>query len=979
MKTSIKLILALILLVVVSVTGSSAKAAPGDTTRISVASDGTQANDESGYPSISADGRYVAFESGATNLLAGDTNGIHDVFVRDQQTGTVALVSVASDGTQGNGVSRYPSISADGRYVAFFSSATNLVAGDTNGYPDIFVHDLQTGDTTRVSVASDGTQGNDIPRFPSISGDGRYVAFESDATNLVSGDTNGWIDVFVHDRLTGITTRVSVASDGTQGNSGSQSPSISADGRFVAFGSGASNLVAGDTAEHGDVFVHDQETGLTTRVSVASDGTQGNGGSGVPSISADGRYVAFSSYATNLVAGDTNGYYDIFVHDRQTGVTTLASVASNGMQGNSDSLYLSISGDGQRVAFLSVATNLVAGDTNDWQDIFIHDQGTGVTTRVSVASDGAQENWPAMEYFSISADGRYVAFASWATNLVIGDTNDWLDIFMHELEDSVAPTVLNIVRANGTPTSAANVDFVVTFSKAVDGVDKNDFSLSTTGGISGAAATDVVDSGDHISYTVSVNTGMGNGTIRLDVVDDDSIKDVDNNPLGGVGAGNGNFTAGEVYDIVFKTWYGGVSISSNRNVVAVGRPHVGAEVATYTGFTGGSLDAYIPMLFKDAFGGSYDSALYVENLDTSNTANITIHFYDSSGNETYSMPDTIAPLASKGYWLPSIAGLGSSWVGGVKVESDRDIVAVGRPHVGPQVMTYNGFSAGSTTAYVPMLFKDAFGGSYDAALYIQNVDPSNTADITIHFYDASGNETYSMVDTLSPLASKGYWLPSISALGASWVGGVKVESNRNIVAVGRPHIGSQVLTYNGFSSGSLNTYVPMLFKDAFGGSYDSALYVQNVDPSTNAHITIRFYDSNGVQAHSMTDTVSPLASKGYWLPAITPLGTSWVGGVKVESDRDIVAVGRPHVGAQVMAYNGFASGSTNAYVPMLFKDAFGGSYDSALYIQNLDASNDADVTIKFYDVDGNLSCTLNDTISALASKGWWLPSLKCSP
>ena len=428
-----------------------------------------------------------------------------------------------------------------------------------------------------------------------------------------------------------------------------------------------------------------------------------------------------------------------------------------------------------------------------------------------------------------------------------------------------------------------------------------------------------------------------------------------------------------------NAWYGGVVVMSDRNVVAVGRPHIGAQVMTYDGFASGSLNAYVPMLFKDAFGGSYDSALYVQNVDPSNIANITIRFYDSNDVQTYSMPDTLPPLASKGYWLPSISALGSSWVGGVKVESNRNIVAVGRPHVGAEVMTYNGFASGSLDAYVPMLFKDAFGGSYDSALYIQNVDPGNTANVTIRFYDSSGNETYSMPDIIAPLASKGYWLPSIAGLGSSWVGGVKVESNRNIVAVGRPHIGSQVLTYNGFSSGSLNAYVPMLFKDAFGGSYDAALYVQNVDPANTANITIHFYDSNGNETYSMTDSVSSLASKGYWLPAITPLGTSWVGGVKVESDRDIVAVGRPHVGAQVMAYNGFASGSTNAYVPMLFKDAFGGSYDSALYIQNLDASNDADVTIKFYDVDGNLSCTLNDTISALASKGWWLPSLKCSP
>ena len=432
------------------------------------------------------------------------------------------------------------------------------------------------------------------------------------------------------------------------------------------------------------------------------------------------------------------------------------------------------------------------------------------------------------------------------------------------------------------------------------------------------------------------------------------------------------------HGVMGSNWYGSVAITADQAVVAVGRPHISNEITTYDGFSSGGLTAYIPMLFKDAFGGSYDSALYVENLNSTYTANITIHFYNNSGTETYFMTDTVSPLASKGYWLPSIAGLGSSWVGGAVIESDQNIVAVGRPHVGSQVMTYDSFSSGSTTAYVPMLFKDAFDGSYDSALYIQNVDPSNLANITIRFYDSNGVQIHSMTDTLSPLASKGYWLPSIAGLGSSWVGGVKIESNRNIVAVGRPHVGSQVMTYDGFFSGSTTAYVPMLFKDAFDGSYDSALYIQNVDPSNLANITIRFYDSNGVQIHSMTDTLSPLASKGYWLPSIAGLGSSWVGGVKIESNRNIVAVGRPHVGSQVMTYTGFSGGTNSMYLPMLFKNMWD-NYNAAFYIQNLNTTTSVNVTLRFYDVAGYLSCIRNDTISPLVSRGYWLPTLTCSP
>src|SRR5437660_1328853 len=248
------------------------------TVRVSVASGGTEGDDASLGSALSADGRFVAFDSAATDLVAGDTNGASDVFVHDRQTGTTERVSVASDGTQANNVSSYPALSADGRFVAFQSDATNLVAGDTNGATDVFVHDRQTGATERVSVASGGgTQGNrnsgGFFAFPALSADGRLVAFQSDATNLVARDTNGATDVFVHDRQTGTTERVSVASGGSQGNGFSAGPVLSADGRFVAFHSTATNLVAGDTNGATDVFVHDRQTGTTERVSVASGGT----------------------------------------------------------------------------------------------------------------------------------------------------------------------------------------------------------------------------------------------------------------------------------------------------------------------------------------------------------------------------------------------------------------------------------------------------------------------------------------------------------------------------------------------------------------------------------------------------------------------------------------------------------------------------------------------------------------------------------
>ncbi|MCQ3933239.1 MAG: hypothetical protein DPW16_22560 [Chloroflexi bacterium] len=219
-------------------------------------------------------------------------------------------------GVQANSNAYNPDISADGRYVTFMSYATNLVSGDTNGQPDVFVHDRTTGTTTRVSIASDGTQANDYSVEPSISGDGRYVVFHSWATNLIGGDTNAQGDIFVHDRTTGTTTRVSVASNGTQSNSWSRYPMISTDGRYVAFYSSASNFTSVPTYIP-NLYMHDRTTGTTSIVSIGVDGAPSGFGLALwyPSISGDGHYVAFSSIAANLVIGDTNGQYDVFVHD----------------------------------------------------------------------------------------------------------------------------------------------------------------------------------------------------------------------------------------------------------------------------------------------------------------------------------------------------------------------------------------------------------------------------------------------------------------------------------------------------------------------------------------------------------------------------------------------------------------------------------------------------------------------------------------
>ena len=402
------------------------------TQRVSVGSRGIQANGPTNYLSlaISRDGRYVAFSSSASNLVSGDTNHTDDIFVRDRRTGTTERVSVSSRGEEADAWT-VGGISRDGRFVSFSSVSPNLVPGDTNGRQDIFVRDRALGTTERVSVGQGGVQANSNCAGGEMSSDGRYVLFYSWATNLISG---GFVTnhVYLRDRLTHVTERVDPAAANDEGYSGG----ISADGRFVLFQSYATNIVGGDTNWKKDEFVCDRMNHTFERVNVSTGGAQDqstfSGEEGNCSISADGRFVAFGSSGDNLVPGDSNGEYDVFVRDRLLGITERISVNSSGVGGNDRSLCPSISDDGRFVAFASAATNLVDDDTNGLGDIFVRDRIAGTTERVSISSQGVQGDGDSWSFPAISADGHCVAFVDRARNLVPGDTNQQGDAFVHD-------------------------------------------------------------------------------------------------------------------------------------------------------------------------------------------------------------------------------------------------------------------------------------------------------------------------------------------------------------------------------------------------------------------------------------------------------------------------------------------------------------------------------------------------------------------
>ena len=408
----------------------------GGLERISVASGGGQSNGDSEDPSISSDGRFVAFLSTATNLVAGDLNDKDDIFVHDRDFGTTERVSVDSNGTEADDDSFGASLSADGNFVAFGSYATNLdiLSPDTNGLSDVFVHErAPVAQTERVSVGPGGVEANAESMHVSISGDGRYVAFMSKASNLLdplTPDTNGVSDIFVRDRDTGTTERVSVDSNGNEANGASYFAAISSDGQIVAFTSVASNLVAGDNNNLADIFVHDRSTGTTELVIGPAEF---NTDSGIiivePAISPDGLFVGFRSNADDLVAGDTNNNFDTFVIELDTANIERASVSSSGLQSNSNSGNPSFSSDDRFVAFPSLATNLVTQDTNGFEDVFVRDRNAGLTKRISLSvncEEGNNGSFQAM----VSGDGLWVAFTSAADNLVASDSNGALDVFV---------------------------------------------------------------------------------------------------------------------------------------------------------------------------------------------------------------------------------------------------------------------------------------------------------------------------------------------------------------------------------------------------------------------------------------------------------------------------------------------------------------------------------------------------------------------
>ena len=429
---SVKLKFAMILL---SAAGMLPTAAAQVIERISVDSNENQATGHSTIPQstrvVSNDGRFVVFSSDATNLVPNDNNGVSDVFLRDRILGTTVRISVnRDDGGDASGESHTPSINSNGRFIAFASLAGDLAEGDDSALLDVYVYDRITSQVVRASVAATNGEPDGSSKDPYINADGRYVTFSSSATNLVAEGANINVDIYVRDLFLGVTRKVSVRPAGVFTELNSWNPAISADGRHVVFTSGDSGLVTGDIDGSQDIFVRNLDTWAIERVSVSTAGGESNERNGVAAISSDGNVVAWWSRADNLVEGDDNGLDDIFVRDRVAGTTSRINVSTAGEQASGGGSYhVSVTDSGRMVIYLSDANNLVPDDENGYGDIFSYDRITGITRRHSLTPDGTGGD----DYSrrpSISANGKYIAFESLASDFVTDDDNLFQDVFL---------------------------------------------------------------------------------------------------------------------------------------------------------------------------------------------------------------------------------------------------------------------------------------------------------------------------------------------------------------------------------------------------------------------------------------------------------------------------------------------------------------------------------------------------------------------
>jgi Tol biopolymer transport system component len=428
----------------------------------------------SGTRGLSANGRYVLFSTNAKNFARKDASGDEDAYVLDRWTGVQHRASQNSAGIKAKLSCFDARMSPDAHYVVYWTGSNNLDPRDTNSAVDVFVHDRINGTTELASVNSLGVVGNAASALPSVSGDGRWVCFASDSTNFEPGDSGLWTDIFVHDQISGITERIDRTPSGGWPSGHALGSAVSSDARFIAYTSKAPDIVPNDTNGAEDLFLYDRSTQVTERISVANDGTEANGETNyLFTMSSDARYFAFASTASNLTVGDTNGDFDVFVRDRYLQTTECVSVALDGLPSNGLSGAPFVSDDGRFIAFGSHGSNVIIGDDNQTADAFLRDRTAGQTVLITATPWGSVGHLGAFPS-AISSDGRWVGFFGESRDYVAGDYNGKSDAFVRDWNPP-PPAVYCTAKANSLGCTPA-----LTFTGSPSASQSSGFTLQAT-------------------------------------------------------------------------------------------------------------------------------------------------------------------------------------------------------------------------------------------------------------------------------------------------------------------------------------------------------------------------------------------------------------------------------------------------------------------------------------------------------------------
>lgn len=960
-----------------------ARAATGEILLLSSSTSGTLGNNTSDSPAMTPDTRYVVFSTASTNLVEGDANGMRDIFRKDIQTGELARCSLTSAAVEPNQHCYAPAISGDGRYVIFRTTASNLVPDDTNTVDDIFCKDMASGDLTRVSTDSTGAQANGKSDYPCINGDGSYIAFASWATNLVAGGTTG-TQIFRKDRVSGEVEIVSESGAGTLGNGNCSSPRISSSGRYIAFGSAATNLVPGDVNARYDVFRKDMDTGAVLLCSCTQSDFQGDYDSSEPSMSTDGRYVTFTTIS-KLLAADVNDSADTYRKDLTTGLLAACSTSPAGAYVSGITTYSAISDDGRYVAFRANTLQLAGSSSSHTWSVYLKDMQTGRVLHCANSATNTGGTTSGSHAPCISADGRYVAFSSSSDDLVPGDTNARSDIFRKEpLLEAPFITYMSANQGTpGTPVTLRGFDFGAARGSSV--VKFGDVACSDYTFWSDTEISTVAPEGITGTEPVTVTTGAGTSNLVSFAVSPPHIDSMEP-PWGWIGSyvtilgssfgtsrGSGYVSFGRTNATEYLQW--------SDSVITVKVPYsysmtgqVEVKVINDRGTSNAvwfEVDDYVVSFAEGYTGAGFQEYLCIGNPHPwSAQVSVFLIFPDGSGLQgDFDIPSESRTTID----VNQVVGPGMEV--SALVQSNLEIV-VERP----LYFAYgNGWTGGSDVVGSPWFstgwcFAEGYtGAGFEEWITVLN-PTSYTANLTFHFQTQEAGELDAQ-GSVPPGSRRSFKANDL--LGAGYQCALFLESDQPIVAERSCYFDYLGMGNYHWTGGHCVMGTPFMTKEYFfaegttRGNFEEWITLQNIDAFP---ITVNAsYQLGAGQGGVINKSYTIGPEQRYTVLVSNEVGVGKDVSVRLSSDSFFLAE-RPMYFAYGPGWTGghCVIGSISTSPDWFFAEGYTGSgFDEYLCLQN-PGSQDAVVQLDYLSQDGGSISPKQVTVPANSRTTVWV-------